>query len=269
VTAEVSTWAPPWTPVPAPFWDGVRRLIAPYVLGSFVVPGDPQPKERPRTVKGHTFTPQRTKDAEQRVHDAFRAAMPDWQTEPDGTYGVLMEFNAEQGSTADLDNLTKLVWDALNTNTKTGHQGLWLDDIQVGMALLRLVRYGDPGATVWVFGMDNNGTRLTTVCECGTRYRAAAKMCAGCTKRRKAVAELLRDDDTDTAELAQLQRRAFSYLTACTMGTGRAPATAQIAQHLGVSEARARAVIEALIGTGSVARVGRKLKVIRPLGVSA
>ncbi len=278
MTATVATWTPPWTPVPAPFWDGIRRLIAPYVLGSFIVPGAPQSKERRIGNGKGSFTPKRTREAEQRVNDAFHKAMPDWRPEPDGTYGVLLDFVCEEGSRSDLDNMTKLVWDALNTTESRA--GLWQDDVltsvmladvsavQVGMALLRVTRHGDPGATAWIFGMANNGTRLTTVCECGTRYRSAAKMCDGCTRRRKAVADLLRDD-VDDAEFAQLQRRAFSYLTACTMGNGRPPTNAQISTYLGVDAARASAVVDALIGTGSVARVNRKLKIIRPLGASA
>lgn len=266
MTAVADTRTSSWTPVPAPFWDGIRRLIAPYVLGSFIVPGAPQSKERRIGNGKGSFTPKRTREAEQRVNDAFHKAMPNWAPEPDGTYGVLLDFVCEENSTSDLDNMTKLVWDALNTTDS--RTGLWQDDVQVGMALLRVTRYGDPGATAWIFGMDNNGTRLTTVCECGTRYRSAAKMCAGCTRRRKAVAGLLRDD-VDDAAFAQLQRRAFSYLTACTMGTGRAPTNAQIAEYLGVDATRAGAVVDALIGTGSVARVNRKLKIIRPLGASA
>lgn len=277
MTTVAEPWTPPWTPVPAAFWDGIRRLIAPYVIGSFTVPGNPQPKERPRLgAGGHTITPARTVVAEQRVHDAFRDSMPNWEPEPDGTYGILIQFNTEEGSTADLDNVTKLVWDALNTNRKPGKKrrdGLWEDDIQVGMALLRLVRYGDPGAVVWVFGLENNGTPLTAVCECGTRYRSRTmKACFDCRKRNKAIADLMRDDvsEQDAAELAQLKRRAFSFITACTIGNGRSPSVKAVAERLAVPESRARAVVDALIAGGNIKRLpNRQLQVIKPLGDAA
>jgi len=260
------------TPVPDGVWLALHRAIEPYLIGKFVVPGNPTPKGRPRLGRGGTVrTPQATKDAEKLVNDAFHRAMPHWQPEPDGTYGVMIQFNTEGGSTADLDNLTKLVWDALNTTDKPPRQGLWQDDIQVGYAFLRLVRGGDPDTHVMLFGAYNNGTPMTKVCDCGTRYRSQEKMCLPCRKRRRTVAALLRDADDEqaAAELARLKRAAFSYLTACMIGTDRSPTTAQIAEHLAVTENRARTVITALIEDGCVARTGRKLKILKPLGVAA
>lgn len=40
----------------------------------FKVPGKPQGKARPRVVEGHAYTPQKTKDFEQAVAWAFKAA---------------------------------------------------------------------------------------------------------------------------------------------------------------------------------------------------
>jgi len=260
------------TPVPDGVWLALRHAIEPYLIGQFVVPGNPTPKGRPRLGRGgHVITPKTTKDAEALVNDAFHRAMPDWQPEPDGTYGVMIQFNTEGGSTADLDNLTKLVWDALNTTDRPHRNGLWQDDIQVGYAFLRIVRGGDPDTHVMLFGAYNNGTPMTRVCNCGSRYRGQEKACYACRKRRRAVAALLRDTDNEqaAAELDRQKRAAFSYLTACMIGTDRSPTTAQIAAHLGVTEGRARTVITALIEDGCVARAGRKLQIIKPLGVAA
>lgn len=265
MTGALDTRQPAWTPVPEAFWVGLRTLIDPYVIGRFIVPGKPQPKERRIGQGRFSRTPKNTRDGEARVLDAFQRGMPDWQPEPDGTYGVLIEFNAEENSRSDLDNLTKLVWDALNTK-------LWLDDIQVGMALLRLVRYGDPGSVVSVFMVENNGTRMTTVCECGARYRSTAKRCPGCEKRRAAIAELLRDGDDEqaAAEFAQLCRRTFTFVTARSVGGGRPPSVQAIAEHLNVPESRARAAVETLITDGNLKRLPNKqLQVVKALGAGA
>lgn len=265
MTAAPVAPRPAWTPVPDGLWIVLRNALAPHVIGGFVVPGNPKPKGRPRLgAGGHVITPKTTKTAEKRVAEAFASALPGWQAEPDGTYGVMIQFNTEEGSLADLDNLTKLVWDALNKR-------FWVDDIQVGYAFLRLIRGGDPDTHVILFGARNNGTPLTKVCECGTRYRSRRPMCETCTSRRSVVAALLRETETDeaAAELERLKRAAFSYLTACMIGNNKAPTLKAIAQRIGVTEARARTVIDALIETGAVARENRKLKIVRPLGDAA
>lgn len=262
----------PLTLMPDAVWLALRTAIEPYLIGQFVVPGNPTPKGRPRIGRGgHVRTPQATKDAEALVNRAFHRAMPDWQPEPDGTYGVMIQFNTEGGSTADLDNLTKLVWDALNTTDRPARQGMWQDDIQVGYAFLRLVRGGDPDSHIFLFGAYNNGTPLTKICDCGTRYRGQEKTCSPCRQRRRTVNALLRDADDEqaAAELDRLKRAAFSYLTACMIGTDRSPSVAQIAEHLTVTEHRTRTVITALIEDGCVARDARKLRIVKPLGVAA
>lgn len=266
MTAPVAPWTPPWTPVPDAFWDGISRLITPYVICSFIVPGKPQSKERRIGSGRFARTPPATREAEARVLKAFQDAHPDWLPEPDGTYGVMIEFDTEAGSRSDLDNLTKLVWDALNKK-------LWLDDVQVGMALLRLTRGNDPNSIVRVFGMNNNGTPLTSLCECGTRFRSVSKpMCDVCIKRRKAVNDLLRDevDEQTAAENARLRRRVFSYITACSIGDGRSPSVRNIAEQLGVPESKARAAVDGLIAAGNIQRLpNRQLKILKALGAAA
>lgn len=76
-----------------------------------VLPGDPIPKGRPRHGRGHSFTPKRTRDAEQAIRDV--AAGLDLQPF-DLPVRVALIFYCETARRTDLDNLIKLVTDALN-----------------------------------------------------------------------------------------------------------------------------------------------------------
>lgn len=79
----------------------------------FLIPGDPVPKGRPRVYRGHAVTPQRTIDGEQRVLHAFREEYP--QAEPlECAVELGVEFWTAKRGRPDIDNLVKLVMDALN-----------------------------------------------------------------------------------------------------------------------------------------------------------
>ncbi len=79
----------------------------------FTVEGEPVPKARPRVVKGRTYTPQRTVDAEEAIGWAFREAMPGHEARI-GLMGMRCTFyTASQKPRSDVDNLLKTVKDAL------------------------------------------------------------------------------------------------------------------------------------------------------------
>lgn len=80
---------------------------------AITIPGDPIPKARPRVYGGHGITPRRTLDAEKRVRDAFQARYPD-STPNDGPVEISAVFYMPKRGRPDLDNLLKLVMDALN-----------------------------------------------------------------------------------------------------------------------------------------------------------
>lgn len=90
----------------------------------FIIPGNPIPKARARTVKGHSFTPQRTKDAEHHVWACFKEQIKTWYTEKpiaiyfDFVFEIPKSVKRQDGDYcpkyADVDNLMKLVLDALN-----------------------------------------------------------------------------------------------------------------------------------------------------------
>lgn len=256
-----------WGAVPDGVWMAIRHYLEPYVGASFTVAGDPIPKKRRVGQGRHAFTPKRTVDGEKAVRASFREVMDGWEPEPDCTYGVLIEFRTLGGSKVDLDNATKLVWDALN-------EVFWQDDVQVGDSYLHLVRgRGEPGVEVMLFRVQDNGTPKTKLCACGRRYRAITKTCAECTRNRAAVRELLDGDrpkelttepagDTDL-----LKTKAFNYLVGQSVA-GITPTYADVAIRLGTSEPRARRIVQALIGDGRLAKDGRRYTVPTRQGVA-
>jgi Holliday junction resolvase RusA-like endonuclease len=77
------------------------------------IPGDPVSKGRPRTGKGHTYTPKRTRDAEKVIELLVRQQMG--LTPPVTVMvGVAVEFFCATKRRTDGDNLLKLVTDSMN-----------------------------------------------------------------------------------------------------------------------------------------------------------
>jgi crossover junction endodeoxyribonuclease RusA len=85
-----------------------RRIV------SFAIPGEPKAKERPRHGKGgRTFTPAATLNAEKGVAQLFVAACQ--LDEPLACdVAIRMDFLLVRRGRRDVDNLQKLVMDALN-----------------------------------------------------------------------------------------------------------------------------------------------------------
>lgn len=77
----------------------------------FTLDGDPIPKGRPRNFGKRTVTPQRTRDAEASIRE--RVTLLDL-TPYDGPVAVSLTFWCRTHRRTDLDNMVKLVTDALN-----------------------------------------------------------------------------------------------------------------------------------------------------------
>lgn len=76
------------------------------------IDGEPKPKGRPRfTRSGHAYTPKETKEAEQVIIDAWEKVN---SPKLDGELLVKCEFHVGTKRRKDLDNMLKLVLDALN-----------------------------------------------------------------------------------------------------------------------------------------------------------
>ena len=98
----------------------------------FIIPGDPRPKGRPRFGNGFVHTPRETQRAEHTVkaHARNAGARPML-----GPVSVELRFWRATKRRCDVDNLAKLVCDALNGIA-------WRDDDQI--ADLRATKGHDP-----------------------------------------------------------------------------------------------------------------------------
>lgn len=81
---------------------------------TFDIPGRPTPKGRPRfTRNGHAYTPKTTRDREREIIDRFELAAPLWEPTIEDVR-LTVDAYWKNNRTADLDNIAKLVSDALN-----------------------------------------------------------------------------------------------------------------------------------------------------------
>lgn len=109
---------------------------------AFGVKGEPIAKARPRVTRNGTFTPKATVAAEARIATACRSFFPRLQPDDTEAWRLSITFCRYERLPRDLDNLVKLVQDAL--------QGvIWADDSQVEA-------YGDM-ETIWVDRRDQAG----------------------------------------------------------------------------------------------------------------
>ncbi len=109
---------------------------------TFVVPGQPVPKARPRVVGQHAYTPVRTVAAEKRIGQYLKVAYPHLKPAT-GRLKVALMFHLSHAR-GDIDNYAKLVLDALNGRA-------WVDDQQIDTLVVSVLRNtADPGLMVSV-----------------------------------------------------------------------------------------------------------------------
>lgn len=98
------------------------------VVARFTIEGEPVSKSRARFTKRgsktRTYTPEKTRQAEEKVAWLFRQAARGHKPDPDSTYGVMALFFAGTRQRRDVDNMLKLILDGLN-------KVAWADDDQV------------------------------------------------------------------------------------------------------------------------------------------
>ena len=104
------------------------------VIARFTVDGEPVSKSRARFTgygsRVRAYTPERTKAAEESVGWHFRQAAPSHRPDSAYDYGLACVFFAGTRQRRDVDNMLKLISDALN--------GLaWADDVQVSEVMGR------------------------------------------------------------------------------------------------------------------------------------
>jgi crossover junction endodeoxyribonuclease RusA len=98
-----------------------RRLEEPRLIVEFTVPGPPVSKARPRLGRnGNTYTPSKTVRGEGHVQECCFVANPRLRPQP-GRFRLYVDFYLPGGASRDVDNLQKLVQDALSGI-------VWIDD---------------------------------------------------------------------------------------------------------------------------------------------
>lgn len=154
---------------------GLQREVAPVqVVLDIAVDGDPKSKARPRLGKnGRTYTPQATQDAEQRLAVLVRNALRGHRPEPvPASFGVLAVFFTENRQRRDVDNMLKLVMDAVTMSGKQYGFGVWDDDSQVSEVSARLVRADEhPRTHLRVYRTLTESAPMGTCELCGAAFR--------------------------------------------------------------------------------------------------
>lgn len=103
------------------------------MVASFDVSGDPVSKARPRfDGSSKTYTEDKTVAAEERVQWAFLQQCKGVEVDATSRFRVMLGFAVSDRRHRDVDNLAKLVLDALN-----GH--VWKDDWQIDELSVRRV----------------------------------------------------------------------------------------------------------------------------------
>jgi Holliday junction resolvase RusA-like endonuclease/endogenous inhibitor of DNA gyrase (YacG/DUF329 family) len=122
-------------------WFGLAREHTDYpVVARFTVDGEPESKNRARWSPhgGRPYTPERTRAAEAKMAWRFKEAARGYEPSKAKSYGVVGLFFAATRQRRDVDNMLKLICDALN--------GLaWADDSQVNEIAGRKVHVTDKG----------------------------------------------------------------------------------------------------------------------------
>src|SRR5208282_3375342 len=132
------------------------------------VSGEPISKQRPRfciTKSGKPYTPKHTKEAEQAIAWAIKAAHHQIVEDHDSLFGVRLLFCCKNSQRRDIDNMSKLILDACNGF-------VWRDDTQV-VELHACVLRDEPermGTSILIYTIPGTAHRVRICVFCGREY---------------------------------------------------------------------------------------------------
>jgi Holliday junction resolvase RusA-like endonuclease len=154
--------------MPPVVWKLIREMGEVQVLAHLTIDGEPMSKARARFTnigsRNRTYTPERTKQAEETVAWHFRRTVPQWRVDSARGFGVMAVFFTESFQRRDVDNMLKLVLDAFNGV-------IWTDDSQVTEVSGRVVRGVDDPRTEIAVYLTPAWARPTKPCEhCGQPF---------------------------------------------------------------------------------------------------
>lgn len=134
---------------------------------AFTVYGKPQAKERPRTVNGHTYTPNRTREHEKKIAAIYKSIWRDFKFEKGVPLRIIVDayFSIAESdrksvkarkrlgeirptSKPDADNVLKTVQDSINGVA-------FYDDSQIVEATIRLWYADEPKTVVFIERVEN------------------------------------------------------------------------------------------------------------------
>lgn len=130
----------------------------------FTAEGDPLSKQRPRTTSRNgrsvTYTPVSTKEAQETIRGYYLAGKRLQFGDETTRYGVRMFFYRKNHTRRDVDNMAKLVLDALNGMA-------WVDDTQIDELIIwRGHDKERPRAEVLVYLLPHQTTRYVSCAVC-------------------------------------------------------------------------------------------------------
>lgn len=136
----------------------------PEIVARFTIEGEPVSKARARFTKHgsrvQTYTPARTKTAEEVVGWAFRRVAPRHSVDGRREFGVFAIFHCSTRQRRDVDNMLKLICDGLNGVA-------WKDDSQVTEACGRRAWSDEARTEVLIYRFGDRPERTTPCKGCG------------------------------------------------------------------------------------------------------
>jgi len=139
------------------------------VVTRFTVRGEPASKARPRFTrygsKAHAYTPEKTRAAEEAMAWQFKASGGVLEPSTEIAFGIIAVFHNSTRQRRDVDNMLKLVLDALN-------KVAWMDDAQVleVAGRKRFVAKGMEHTEVIVYRLGEFPRKRAKCIGCGTMF---------------------------------------------------------------------------------------------------